>query len=359
MMKYVFGPVPSRRLGRSLGIDPTPPAESSGVVRGGPFSRTNLRKACDWNCVYCQLGRTRPFTRARTRFFDPAEMLKELRHALRSESTDSVDWITFVGSGEPTLNSDLGSMICGVKDESDLPIAVITNGSLLSFPEVRRELAAADAVMPTLDAGSSELFKRINRPPSEFTFQRHLDGLTAFRQEYTGKLWLEVMLIEGMNDDEVSLRDLTAAIQRIAPDEVHLVLPTRPPAEPRVHPADADGILRAQVLIGEVARVIHPDQRYGEFGTRTGSEPLDAAARILGRHPMSDEELRHALTAWGTPDPDADIRLLEKTGKAVRVERYGKTFWRGPPDQDGQGADNSTGRKPAVPQAPASPARVS
>lgn len=332
-MSIIFGPVPSRRLGRSLGVDPTPPAGMIETEQTKPPPGRNLQKICNWNCVYCQLGRTRPFTRARTRFFDPAEMLKELRHALRSESTGAVDWITFVGTGEPTLNSDMGKMLRMVKGETDLPVAVITNGSLLSRPEIRRELAAADAVMPTLDAGSSALFKRINRPPSEFTFQRHLEGLIAFRSGFDGKLWLEVMLIEGMNDDEVSLRDLTAAIQRIAPDEVHLVLPTRPPAELRVRPADADGILRAQVLIGEVARVIHPDQRYGEFGTTTESEPLDTAARILSRHPMSDEELRHALASWGVPDADTAIRHLVESGKAVKIGRYGKTYWRGLKEQ--------------------------
>ncbi len=261
-------------------------------------------------------------------------MLAELRQALRSESTGSVDWITFVGSGEPTLNSDLGAMLRCVKAETVLPVAVITNGSFLSRPEVRRELALADAVLPTLDAGSPGLFKRINRPPSEFSFKLHLDGLIDFRSEYTGRLWLETMLIEGVNDDEASLLELSAAIQRIGPDEVHLVLPTRPPAETRVRPAKEDGILRAQAILGKAARVLHPDQRYGEFGATREPDPLDAAARILARHPMTDEELRRALVSWGVPDAEAAIRQLTASGKAVETCRYGKTFWRGPKDLD-------------------------
>lgn len=333
-MNYVFGPVPSRRLGRSLGVDPTPASEFSGHSQVRPFSRANLKKSCNWNCIYCQLGRTRPFTRARTRFFDPQKMMEELRQFLQSESRSSVDWITFVGSGEPTLNSDLGTILRCIKAETDIPVAVITNGSLLGLSEVQEDLAEADAVLPTLDAGSPSLFKRINRPPSEFTFQRHLEGLKAFRSGYKGKLWLEMMLIEGVNDDENSMRELAIAVQKIAPDEVHLMLPTRPPAEPRVHPASAERVRRAQAIIGEVSRVLHPDQRYGEFGAMTEVNPLDAAARILARHPMSDEELRSALRAWGVPNEDAAIRYLVESGKAVEIGRYGRTFWRGPKDTD-------------------------
>lgn len=336
-MNIIFGPVPSRRLGRSLGIDPTPSAALPGTARISPSSGKNPRKICNWNCVYCQLGRTRPFTRARARFFNPEALRAELRRVLGSESTGPVDWITFVGTGEPTLNSDLGTMLRGIRDETDLPVAVITNGSLLSRPEVRRELAPADAVLPTLDAGSPALFRRINRAPSEYTFKLHLEGLVDFRSEFTGKLWLETMLLENINDDESSLRDLAAAVGRIAPDEIHLLLPTRPPAEPWVLPASREAVLRAESILGEIAPVVQPDQRYGEFGRKIEEDPLDAAARILVRHPMTDEELRSALKAWGVPDADAVLRALTDSGKARKLSRYGRTFWSGSTDPDRYG----------------------
>ena len=329
-MKYVFGPVPSRRLGRSLGIDPTPASELSDKPRERPVSPAIPRKICNWNCVYCQLGRTRPFATTRTRFFCPSAMFEELEGVLASESGDAADWITFVGSGEPTLNRDLGTLIRGVKSMSEKPVAVITNGSLLSLPEVRRELSKADAVLPTLDAGTPDLFRRVNRPPADLTFRRHLGGLMSFREIFSGNLWLEIMLIEGLNDDAEALSDIAKAIAEIRPDEVHLVLPTRPPAEPWVRPTSAEGVLRAQAILGTAAPVTHPDQRYGEFGATSETDPETAAAEILSRHPMTDEELRKALSAWGACSPDDVIRSLEASGNAVAVERYGVKFWRGP-----------------------------
>ena len=183
-MTYVFGPVPSRRLGQSLGIDPIP------------------QKTCNWNCVYCQLGRSTPMTNERREYIPPDAILAEVTQALRSHSPGEIDWVTFVGSGEPTLHSGLGEMIRRVKACTSLPVAVITNGALLYLPEVRADLVLADAVLPTLDAGSADLYRKINRPWPELTFERVVDGLLAFRADYTGKLWVEVMLVRGMNDSE-------------------------------------------------------------------------------------------------------------------------------------------------------------
>lgn len=139
-MKYVFGPVPSRRLGKSLGIDTIP------------------LKTCNWNCVYCQLGRTIPLNNKRSEYFPSDAILTELEQALASHSSGEIDWVTFVGSGEPTLHSGLGRLIRQVKTRTDLPVAVITNGSLFYLPEVRQDIGVADAVLPTLDAGTAELY---------------------------------------------------------------------------------------------------------------------------------------------------------------------------------------------------------
>ena len=186
-MKYVFGPVPSRRLGQSLGIDPI------------PF------KTCNWNCVYCQLGRTTPLTLERKEFIPPADILNEVQQVIETSSPGKINWITFVGSGEPTLHSKLGQMILQVKKWTDIPVAVITNGSLLYLPEVRDELAAADAVMPTLDAGNSRLYRQINRAAPRFTLDLLVEGMEIFRKMYRGKLWIEVMLLKGINDKAVRI----------------------------------------------------------------------------------------------------------------------------------------------------------
>ena len=218
-MKYVFGPVPSRRLGRSLGIDPIP------------------LKTCNWNCVYCQLGRTAPLTGGRGNYAPGGEIVEEVRQALEPHRSIEVDWLTFVGSGEPALHGSLGWMIRRVKALASTPVAVITNGSLLYRPEVREELSAADAVLPSLDAGTDSLYRAINRPHPAYTFDRLVDGLVEFRHGYTGKLWIEVMLVRDLNDSEAALQDLAAVLSRIEPDEVHISLPLRPPAESWVEPA--------------------------------------------------------------------------------------------------------------------------
>jgi len=257
-------------------------------------------------------------------------MFAELRKTLRTEASENIDWITFVGSGEPALNRDLGTLIRGVKTITALPIAVITNGSLLSLQEVREELSAADAVMPTLDAGSAALFRRINRPHPDFDFKRHIEGLVAFGREYTGRLWLEVMLIDGLNDDKSSLEDLAATIERIGPNEVHLVLPTRPPVESWVRPSCEEGVARAQRILGRAVPVFHPLKAYGDFSAGGESDPLAAATAILSRHPMSDKELREFFRHCRVADADSAINALQTAGKAVEIVRGGVKFWQAP-----------------------------
>jgi len=230
-MAYVFGPVPSRRLGQSLGVDTIP------------------LKTCNWNCVYCQLGRSEPLIDERRDYIPREIIMAEVEEALRSHRPGEIDWVTFVGSGEPTLHSGLGWLIRQVKTLTEIPVAVITNGSLLYLPAVREELAPADAVLPTLDAGSAWLYRQINRPYPALTFERLVDGLKAFRQTYRGKLWIEVMLVKGLNDGEQALRDLAAVLREIGPDEVHVLLPDRPPAETWVQPTDEEGLLRASLWI--------------------------------------------------------------------------------------------------------------
>ena len=302
-MGYIYGPVPSRRLGSSLGIDPVP------------------MKTCNWNCVYCQLGRTSRLVRQRRPYVPATELLGELEERLTAHRRGEIDWVTIVGSGEPTLNSEIGPLIEGVKRLTTIPVAVITNGSLLSDEEVRRELRPADAVLPTLDAGNEELFRRINRPLRALTLERHLEGLRAFRREYNGFLWVEVMLVSGMNDGEEELLEIAKELRRIRPDRVDLSEPERPPVEPWVSPATHEGKLRALAILGEVARVLPPTPQRYDFSSGSMEE---AIADVIERHPLPDEELRRQLPQGRREEI---IAALQDGGRVQRVERYGRWFW--------------------------------
>ena len=258
-------------------------------------------------------------------YFPPQEILAEVRAALADHGAGKIDWITFVGSGEPTLHASIGWLIRQVKMLTDYPVAVITNGALLYLPEVREDLIAADAVLPTLDAGTAELYRQINRPHPEITFERLLNGLAAFREVYRGKLWLEVMLVHGLNDTEEALRDIAAVLGRIQPDEVHLNLPTRPPVETWVQPPDEEGLIRATAILGSIARVVHPAE--GSFDLSGYDSLTEAVIGIITRHPMRQQELEQTLARWSSDQVSQTLTQLEAGGQAQVVERYGTRFW--------------------------------
>ena len=192
---YIYGPVPSRRLGRSLGIDFV------------PF------KTCTYDCIYCQLGRTTNKTTQREAWLSAEIIIDQLKNKLHTKP----DYITLSGSGEPTLFSTIGEIICRIKEITDIPVAVLTNGSLLWLPEVRNSLMAADLVLPLLDAGSDQLFRYINRPHRDISFNRMPEGLVKFRDEYSGKYWLEVFLLSGVTTVEAHINMLAHCIRMICP----------------------------------------------------------------------------------------------------------------------------------------------
>jgi wyosine [tRNA(Phe)-imidazoG37] synthetase (radical SAM superfamily) len=306
-MKYVFGPVPSRRLGQSLGIDPVP------------------LKRCNWNCIYCQLGRSIPLTNERREYFPPEDIIVEVEQALASHNPGEIDWVTFVGSGETTLHASIGWLIRQVKSLTHLPVAVITNGSLLYLPEMRLELSPADAVLPSLDAGNARLYRKINRPNPKVSFKRLIEGLVAFRKEYQGRLWVEVMLVRGLNDTEAALSEIAVSLKSIQPDEVHVLQPTRPPAETWVQPSDEEGLLRARAILGDIARVIYPTG--GSFDLSGTGSLVDAVVGIITRHPMREDELVQTLERWSPGEVDATLNGLEISGQAQVIERYSCRFW--------------------------------
>ena len=229
-LSHLFGPVPSRRLGRSLGLDIT------------PF------KTCTFDCVYCQLGRTTNKTVQRREYIAKDSILCELRDFL-PEGEGDVDYITFAGSGEPTLHSGIGEMIDAIKTMTDIPVAVITNGSLLFREDVRDDLSNADVVLPSLDAATASVFRAVNQPHESLSVDRIIEGLGMFREVFEGEFWLEIMFVRGVNDGTDEITALSDAISVIDPDRVQLNTVVRPPYED-VAPVDEDEMVRIRGEFG-------------------------------------------------------------------------------------------------------------
>ena len=307
-MKYVFGPLSSKRLGQSLGVDLLP------------------SKSCTWNCLYCQLGKTRKFVTERQEFYAREEILFEIREALTVNK--GLDWITFVGSGETMLYQGIGWLITEVKKLTNIPVAVITNGSLLYLPEVRNELLQADAVLPSLNAGTEALHVKIDRPAEGLTFKQHVEGLVAFRNEYKGQLWIEVMLLGGINDSDEALRDLAAVLKKINPDMVHIVLPTRPSPDQEIHLPSEERIERAIAILSMVTTVVHPVK--GCMDLRSAPDLLEAVTAIVSRHPVQQRELQKALVDRFSGEENKASEVMQEmlaTGRFWLVEHGGEPYW--------------------------------
>ncbi len=209
-MKYFYGPVPSRRLGFSLGVDITP------------------KRACTFDCRYCQLGHKARKTTRRFFYIDLKEFNEELRSILKKKP--KIDYITFSGSGEPTLHKDLDKIILNVKriTKNKYPVCVITNSSLLYRKKVRQELQSADLVVPSLDAVTPKIFNKMNQPYKTIDIDKVVNGLKMFSKEFHGQIWLEIMLIKGINDTCTEARKLKKVIDEIKPQKVQLNIPIRP-----------------------------------------------------------------------------------------------------------------------------------
>jgi len=231
---HVFGPVPSRRLGRSLGVD---------LI---PF------KTCPYDCLYCQLGRTTDHAIQPQEWVPLEEVLEELLEKLSTNP----DYITLSGSGEPTLYSRNEELIAAIRERSQVPIAVLTNGALLSRPEVRRSILGADLVVPSLDAPDGELFQKVNRPHPDISFDEMVEGLIAFREEFSGNYWLEVFLLEGLTSDEDTVGRMAAIARRINPDRIQLNTVARPPAEPDARAVPKARMEQLMKLFGDNTEII-------------------------------------------------------------------------------------------------------
>ena len=296
-MAHLFGPVPSRRLGRSLGVDLIPP------------------KTCPYDCIYCEVGPTTCQTRERFSF-QTENIIEELADYLNAPGVRP-DVITLAGSGEPTLNLGLGRIIGEIKAMSHIPVAVLTNGALLYDPEVRRELAAADLVLPSLDAGRAETYAAINRPLPELSFKSLIEGLTAFRREYRGQIWLEIMLLKGLNDTEAELTLLRRGLEKIAPDKIQLNTAVRPVVEVAARPLNQAEMEAAAATLGGPVEVIASFSRADIAGSPRQDDDL---VEMLSRRPMTAPDLAQAL---GLPlmQVEAQLKRLTASGR-ISHNRY-------------------------------------
>lgn len=301
---YVYGPVPSRRLGFSLGVD---------IL---PF------KTCTLDCVYCQLGSSSRTTVRRRAFFDPKDVLDQVRKAISSGG--HIDHITFSGSGEPTLNRSLGGIIRGIKKMTDIPVAVLTNATLLSRTDVREALRAADIVVPSFDAATPGLFRRVNRPHRSLSLDRTLKGLAEFRRRYKGEIWLEIMLVKGMNDSPAHVRKLKEAIAAIRPDRVQLNTVVRPPAVKNAGPLSTAEMEKIREAIGEGCEVVADFPKTAQAPSREGLEA--AILSMVRRRPVTAEDIAASLGR----DRASVFKVLASLVSAKKVRRAlfkGKTFF--------------------------------
>jgi len=294
MKSYIFGPVPSRRLGFSLGIDLVP------------------YKTCSLDCIYCQLGRTTNKTVETREYISSSLILKQLKKVLSSGR--KIDYLTFSGSGEPTLNSKIGAMISEIKKITKIPTAVLTNGTLLFKKEIREKLKKADLVIPSLDAVSPSLFEKVNRPYSSLKIDKIISGLIKFREEFTEKIWLEIMLVAGVNDSSAEIKKIKGAVEAVRPDKIQLNTVVRPPAEKWAKPVSLSKLKNIKKLFGKNCEIIASFKREKQSAYRKNLER--EILTLLSRRPVTALEISNVLGAH----INEVIKYLEVLEKDKRIK---------------------------------------
>jgi wyosine [tRNA(Phe)-imidazoG37] synthetase (radical SAM superfamily) len=302
---HIYGPVPSRRLGYSLGVDILP------------------YKTCTLDCVYCQLGPTPETTDRAGCFFEEQDILSQIQDAV-TPSRGRIDYITFSGSGEPTLNAGLGSLIRKIKAMTDIPVAVLTNGTLLTREEVRQALMEADLVVPSLDAATQEVFERVNRPHPCLEVRDIIQSLIRFRQEYRGRFWLEVMLVAGINDSPEHIRELKEAAASIHPDRVQLNTVVRPPAEGFARALTQERMEEIREIFGPGAEIIAD---FSDEPRVSGREAVEAAiVDLVKRRPVTLTDLANSLGLHRN-EVIKHLDLLRKDDKIRVVFHKGRKYY--------------------------------
>ena len=302
--RHVYGPVPSHRLGRSLGVD---------LV---PF------KTCAYNCIYCQLGRTTDLTITRREYVPVEQILVQLKEKLRTGPTP--DYVSLAGSGEPTLHARIGKLIAGIKRLTRIPVAVLTNGSLLSMRDIQDALMEADLVLPSLDAGDADLFRLVDRPHAQIEFDAMVDGLAVFRERFTKPVWLEVMLLAGITGIRAEVEKIAALARRIRPERVQINTITRPPCEEFAYPVSPDVMAAFARLFGRGASVVseHRPRRAAGSGTLADGDIL----ALLTRRPCTARGISKGL-GLHLGEIIKRLDLLTDRGAATPVRKNGSVFF--------------------------------
>lgn len=291
---YLFGPVPSRRLGSSLGVD---------LV---PF------KTCSYDCVFCQLGRTTNKTVTREPYVPTASVVCELASWLRSGA--NADYITLSGSGEPTLHSEFGDILTFLRGESPVPSALLTNGSLLWDPEVREQASKADVVKVSLSAWDQSSFDQVNRPHSDIGFDAVVNGIRTFRREFSGELWVEVFLVPGKNTDMSEALNIAKIVKTTGPDTVQLNTAVRPACEAYVQPVGQQEMKILSRLFGPSAETLD-EYSGGESGESEADQR--AILSMLRRRPCTVAQIARAFDIHR----NAVVKQIGKLARAGQIEQ--------------------------------------
>ena len=306
----VYGPIPSRRFGLSLGIDIVP------------------HKTCQLDCIYCQLGPTEETTVTPSCFFPIDDIIRDVQEALREGPAPDV--ITLAGSGEPTLYTGLETLITRLKEVSDAPVLLITNGVMLRDPMVEKAAMLADILAPSLDAGDAQTFARINRPHPDIRFEDVVQGLRDVTHAHPGEVRLEIMLIAGVNDTEAQLQALHEIVKTLRVDRIDLNTPVRPPIPERgALPCDATVLERAKAIFGEKAHAIGAFvSRQADSAGRSAKDFLDIdkdVLEVLKRRPCTLNDISEGLRITRSQATDALIRLQQ--AGLVRISDVGEAAY--------------------------------
>lgn len=301
--RHVFGPVFSRRLGRSLGVDLVP------------------YKTCSYDCIYCQLGQTTNKTVERQRFISIPDVLREIE--ARLDVAPTPDYVTLSGSGEPTLHAGLDELITGIKRITRLPVALLTNGSLLWREDLQQELLGLDLIVPSLDAGDDAMFQCVNRPHAQLSFAQLIVGLAEFRRRFHGQFWLEVFLLQGLTTAAEQIAKIGGLAARCAPDRIQLNTVTRPPCEACALPATAGQLAHGAKLLGMRAEVI-ADRVSRDRADALLPQDNDILA-LLRRRPCTLEEVAAGLGVHRLELAKQLERLLH--ARAVATHLHGQRIF--------------------------------
>ncbi len=296
--EFVFGPVPSRRLGLSLGVNLIP------------------YKVCTFNCVYCELGKTTELTVERRPYYNADDIESSFTEYIKR--VKKIDYVTFSGSGEPTLNTELSKVIGFVKEHYNYRIAVLTNGSLMFRKDVREDLALADVVIPSLDTVKENTFKKLNMPHNSLTVGSMIDGIARFAEDFAGDVWLEVLFVNGFNDSDEELASLIDALKIIKPTKVQIGTVDRPPSYKTAKRVRQDRMMEIFTVLSTNLPNISVEM-IGSFsgdGENFGGDLENSILKLINVRPCSKEELS---VVFGV-EPEIMHSILDKLMNNNKIE---------------------------------------